>query len=257
VKVAPRETLGVPQHQTVRSVVKATQLLLCVAESAGGLTALQAAQAVGLPPGTAYHLLNTLLAEGMLSRGAGRRYKLGPKVAALAIAFSRQGPSERLLEAVRRLAETTGETAYLSGWQGDEVVALAAIEGTEPVRVGRIHAELRGHEHARASGKVMLAHLDGTSLDHYLAVHELEPITSATIASEVALRDELGRVRASGAAIDEAEFSGDIGCVSAPIYEGGICVGCLAISAPLERFRQRRETLLAAVLAAAGSVSHP
>lgn len=248
------EPTNVPSHQTVRSVVKATQLLLCIAES-DGLTAGQAAAALGIPLPTAYHLLNTLLAEGWLNRDAARRYHLGPKIATLSLAYSRRGPSELLLAAVRELVASTGETAYLSDWRDGQVTALATIEGSNAVRVGRIHTELKGCEHARASGKVLLAHLDGGALDTYLATHTLEPRTRRTIISERQLREQLEAVRSAGFALDEGEFTEDVGCVSAPIHDGGRCAGCLSISAPLERFASQRERLTQAVVSAANSIS--
>ena len=253
-RAAGLEAAPVPHHETVRSVVKATRLLVCIADS-DGLTAMQAAAAAGIPMGTAYHLLNTLLAEGMLSRDSARRYQLGPKIAALSVAFSRRGPSEKLLLAVRKLAETTGETAYVSAWREGQVAALAAIEGSSAVRVGRIHAELRGHEHARASGKVMLAQLAPEALDGYIATHSLAALTPATVADERSLRLQLESVRRLGYAFDEAEFTPGVGCVSAPILEGGICVGCLTISAPLERFLGNRDALARAVIEAARAAS--
>lgn len=255
-KTVEFEETFVPHHQTVRSVVKATQLLLSIAES-DGLTAVQAAAVVGIPMGTAYHLLNTLLSEGMLSRDSSRRYQLGPKVAALSTAFAKCGPAEPLLAAVRRLAEMTGETAYLSAWREGEVVALAAIEGSSAVRVGRIHTELRGHEHARASGKVMLAQLEPRALDGYLATHELGALTPATIGDEARLRHELEAVRRHGVAFDEGGFTTGVGCVSAPIIEGGICIASLTISAPIERYQRNRDALSAAVREAARHASHP
>ena len=158
---------------------------------------------------------------------------------------------------MRRLAETTGETAYLSAWQDGQVVAQAAIEGSSAVRVGRIHTELRGHEHARASGKVMLAQLDPDALDAYLAAHPLDRLTAQTIDDEEGLRVQLDAVRECGYAFDETEFTPGVGCVSAPIREGGICVGCFTISAPIERFEQNRHELTAAVVVqAAREVSH-
>jgi DNA-binding IclR family transcriptional regulator len=254
-KISAIDGSSIPHHQTVRSVVKATQLLVCIADSEG-LTAVQAAGAVGIPMGTAYHLLNTLLDEGMLSRDAARRYQLGPKIAALSVAFAARGPSEQLLLAVRRLAETTGETAYFSAWQDGQVVAQAAIEGSSAVRVGRVHTELRGHEHARASGKVMLAQLDPDALDAYLAAHLLDRLTPKTIDEETRLRAQLDAVRECGYAFDEAEFTPGVGCVSAPILEGGICIGCFTISAPIERFAQNRHELTVSVVQAARELSH-
>ena len=247
---------AVPRHQTVRSVVKATRLLLCIAES-DGLTAVEAAAHVGIPMGTAYHLLNTLLAEGMLTRDPDRRYKLGPKVAALTLAYSKRGPSEHALAIVRELAESTGETAYLSAWQDGEVVALAAIEGSSAVRVGRIHTELRGHEHARASGKIMLANLSPPELEAYLATHGLGALTPTTIVAEAHLRAQLQAIHRTGVAYDEAEFTPGVGCVSAPVREGQACVACLTISAPLERLILNRAQLTAAVIDSARRASHP
>ena len=245
----------VPRHQTVRSVVKATQLLCCIAES-GGLTAAQAAAALELPLQTVYNLLNTLLAEGMLSRDSARRYGLGPKVATLAIAYGKVGPSEQLLRAVRELAETIGETTYLSAWRNGDVVALAAVEGSNAVRVGRIHTELRGNEHARASGKLLLAHLEQDALDAYLAGHKLKRLTQLTIVDEKKLRTELEGIRERGFSYDEGEFTDGIGCVAAPILDNTTCVACIGLSAPIERFRENRDRLTDAIVSAAERASH-
>jgi IclR family transcriptional regulator, acetate operon repressor len=245
----------VPAHKTVRSVVKATRMLLCIAES-DGLMAAQVAKACALPLGTAYNLLNTLLAEGMLSRDSTRRYTLGPKLAALSLGYARRGPSEKTLVLLRQLAESTGETAYVSAWQAGEVVAVAAIEGSSAVRVGRIHTELRGHEHARASGKVMLAQLEPRELDAYLATHPLVALTPATTVRESELRAQLQLIQRTGVAIDLAEFTPGVGCVSAPIWQGRVCVAACTIAAPLERMQQHRSELARAVTKAAEAASN-
>ena len=103
----------------------------------------------------------------------------------------------------------------------------------------------------------MLAHLDPEALDAYVATHTLDPLTTQTIDDEQRLRAELDAVRECGYAFDEAEFTPGVGCVSAPIIESGICVGCFTISAPLDRFEQNRHELSEAVVRAAGEVSHP
>jgi DNA-binding IclR family transcriptional regulator len=241
----------VPRHQTVRAVVKAMQLLLRISEAPEGMQVSDAAREIGIPQATAYHLVNTMLSEGFLSRDSLRRYRLGPKIAALTVAYSRVGPPENLIAEVRHLSETTGETAYLSAWRDNQVVALATIEGSNAVRVGGIHTELRGMEHARASGKLMLAYLDEPDLDAFLRGHDFAPATARTITNPLQLRDELRTIRERGYAVEEGEFTEGVGCVSAPILQARTCVGCLTISAPLARFNDNQDSLVAAALEAA------
>ena len=245
----------VPRHQTVRAVVKAMQLLVRIAEAPEGLAVANAARELGIPPATAYHLVNTMASEGFLTRDSARRYRLGPKIAMLATAYERTGPAEELLAEVRRLAEETGETAYLSAWRDHQVVALATIEGSSAVRVGGIHTELRGMEHARASGKLMLAYLGETELDAFLAGHEFVQATPKTITDAEQLRKGLAEIRTNGFAIEESEFTEGVACVSAPIMYGETCSACITISAPLERFHLHRQELIDAVAHAATSHS--
>lgn len=251
------KTRATKRPTTIRSVGKAIQLLLRVAESETGCRANEAAADLGLPLATAHHLLTTLVGEGTLVRDGDRRYRLGPKIAALSIAYLRSSPASHHLHRVRQLAESTGETAHVSGWRDGEVVAFATLEGSHAVRVGSIPTELRGHEHARASGKMMLAHLSASSLDAYLASHALRPLTSATITREVALRAELARIRKRGISFDEEEFLEGVACIAAPILEGDTCVACLTLSIPAARFGSRRAELTRAVVAAAKAASNP
>jgi IclR family transcriptional regulator, acetate operon repressor len=242
----------VPRHHRVMSVVKAMRLLVRIGEAPHGLAVAEVARETDIPLTTAYHLVNTMLSEGFLSRDDARRYMLGPKVATLAVAYQNSGPAEPLLAEVRTLAETTGETAYLSDWRDNSVVPLAIIEGSNTVRVGGgIHTEIRGVEHARASGKVMLAYLPDRDLDHYLDSHELVPVTANTLTDPATLRQQLKTIRELGYAVEEAEFVNGVGCVAAPILQGRTCVGCFTISAPIDRFELNRKLLVASAKAAA------
>ncbi|MFD1716093.1 IclR family transcriptional regulator [Amnibacterium flavum] len=243
--------VDVPRHHRVLAVVKAMHLLVRIGESGDGLPVADAAREAGIPLTTAYHLINTMLSEGFLTRDTSRRYMLGPKIATLVVGYERGGPPPARLAEVRRLAEETGETAYLSGWRDNQVVALATIEGSSAVRVGSaIHTELSGLEHARAAGKTMLAHLSPSDLDAYLASHELTKVTANTVTDVAVLREQLQTIRHVGYAVEEAEFTDGVGCVTAPILQGRTCVGCFTISAPIDRFHRDREVLIRAAVEA-------
>ena len=239
-----------PTH--IQSVSRATGLLLLVAEEANGQTAKQCADALGLPLATTHHLLSTLVAERLLSKDGRRRYHLGPKVGALADAFARQMmPPEYLLDPLRHLADMTAETAHLCAWRHGEVVALASLEGSQAVRVSAVHTGLQGAAHARASGKLLLALAPEATVNAYLSSHPLEPFTARTIVDRDELEHELEQIRARGYAIDDEEFAPDVACVAAPIAIGDAVIGAYSVSAPLGRFRQRKQWLIEAVRSAA------
>jgi IclR family transcriptional regulator, acetate operon repressor len=238
----------------IRSVVRAVGLLVWVAGEQGPRTASNASRALGLPLATTHHLLNTLAAAGMLAKDAKREYHLGPKVGALSDAFQREVfPPDYLLGPLRHVADASGETAHLTAWRHGEIVILTSVEGTQAVRVARLHSGLEGGAHARAAGKLLLALATPQIRDAYLAAHPLEPLTERTILSRDELDAEFERIRERGYAIDEEEFAPDVACVAAPIVVDGFHIGAYSISAPLRRFRDRRVWLIDAVLSAAGA----
>jgi DNA-binding IclR family transcriptional regulator len=219
------------------------------------ITAKQAADHFGLSLPTTYHLLSTLVGEGLLSKEKGRRYRLGPKAAVIADAVARdQSAPEHYLRHLRSLAEATGETVYLSAWRGGEISVLATIEGDHAVRVAGIETGVGGFEHARASGKLLMA-LARPELRDPLIGGRLTKRTPATITSRKALDREFEQIRHDGYALDREEFSKGVTCVSAPITEAGVAVAACTISVPTARFHEREEQLREAVVDAARAAS--
>jgi IclR family acetate operon transcriptional repressor len=236
---------------TVQSVERASRILLWVATSDERVTAKQVADHFGLSLPTAYHLLATLVAEGLLAKERGRRYGLGLKAALIADAVARDTSApEDYLRILRELAETTGETAYLSAWKGGEITVLAAVEGDQAVRVAGITTGVAGSEHARASGKLLLAFARPEQRDPLLA-GRLPKLTPNTITSRKALQRELEAIRREGFAVDREEFALGVTCLSAPIIEGRSVFFAYTISVPTDRYRQCEASLHHAVLSAA------
>jgi DNA-binding IclR family transcriptional regulator len=226
-----------------------------LAERSDGLKATECALALGFPVATTHHLLATLVAEGLVAKDSRRRYHLGPSIGALADAFlHRLELPERYLVALRRLAEETGETAYVTGWKHGEIAVLASLEGGNALRVSGLHVGFQRHAHARAGGKLLLAFARESILAAYCVAHPLERLTSRTITDEEAFRSELERIRRRGYATDVGEFQDGVACVAAPVVEGGLATVALGLSAPVTRFRHRRRELVAATVAAAASV---
>ena len=64
----------------IRSVRKADSILVWLAGQPEARSAKQIATALGFPIATAYHLLDTLVEDGMLFKDEHRLYHLGPSV---------------------------------------------------------------------------------------------------------------------------------------------------------------------------------
>jgi DNA-binding IclR family transcriptional regulator len=241
----------------IQSVARASRLLLWLAEQRKGCTAKEAADASGLRLSTVYHLLNTLVAEGLLTRDAERRYGLGAGVGLLALSYDQQmrlAVPEQLLEPLHRLKAATGETAYLTAWSGTTIRLLAMVESENALRVSWAMVGPYDRAHVRAAGKVLLAHATPELRQAYLgaATSLSEPAQSSAL---VELEAELAKVREQGYAHDLGAFIPGVSCVAAPILVRGNIVGVYAVAVPTERFTQNVEQLTDAVRMHAGQAS--
>lgn len=234
----------------IRSVERACRLLLLLATDPDGCTAAEAARSLELTVPTTHHLLNTLADVGLAAKDSRRRYALGPRVAVLADGLLRQGVPEYLAAPLRRLAADTGESAYLAAWGDGEIRTLASVEGANALRVAEVQIGPYRHAHARATGKLLLAHARDAVRSAYLAAHPLEPVTARTTTDRAALEAELAAIRAQGYSEDREEFIEGVCCLSAPLLVDGVVAAAYTVSAPAQRFDRDRDALLAAVMAA-------
>jgi IclR family acetate operon transcriptional repressor len=238
----------------IQSVERASRLLLLLAGREHGCTLTEAARSMELAVPTTHHLLATLSAEGLAAKDAGRRYRLGPRIAVLAEGFERQSLPGYLLEPLRALSECTGETAYLARWAERDIRALACVEGGNPVHVAEVEPGPYRHAHARATGKLLLAHARPADRAAYLATHPLDPVTARTITDPVVLDAEFATIRDRGYAEDLEEYRDGVACVSAPLIVDGVAIAAFTVSTPAHGYAARRAALRAAALEAA---AHP
>ena len=246
-----------PESQTtIQSVERASRLLLFAATSEEGVSATEAAERFKLPLPTTYHLLSTLVAEGLLAKDGRRRYTMGPQAAVIANAVGRdQRAPESYLRALRGLADETGETAYLSAWRNGMISVLATVEGAHAVRVAGLETGAVGSEHARASGKLLMAFAEPEARAQLVGGRRLTKRTPNTITSRSTLEREFDTIRRDGYAVDHDEYALGVTCVSAPISEAGLVLAALTVSVPTHRYEPNQAKMVDAVLRSAGRAS--
>jgi DNA-binding IclR family transcriptional regulator len=119
-----------------QAIHRAISLLREVAAVRGGACLSDLAMATGLAVSTAHRTLAALVGEGMLAKDARtRRYRPGPLLHELGIAARPALDVRRLIRPIlERLAELTGDTAYLNVRSGSDALCLDLCEGSFPIK---------------------------------------------------------------------------------------------------------------------------
>ncbi len=146
-------TNGAPGSQTLARGLAALQL---VASSAGGMTAQQVADEIGVHRTIAYRLLSTLAQHRFVAKGEDGRYRPASTLAVLGASFD-NNVRQLSLPTLRALADELGTTVSLLIAEGDQQVAIAVIVPTN------VFYQLSFHEGSRyplergAAGIALLA----------------------------------------------------------------------------------------------------
>lgn len=236
------------------TVRRALRVLDYLAEAEAPVPIKRIAAELGLNISSAYHVMNTLAADGYVSRDArSGAFGLGPKAARLGDAYARAWPVEPELRAiVHELGARTGENAYLAVVHGDDVIITEMVESRHRVRVHALHPGFSSDLHARALGKAVLANRDPAQVRAHFAAHPPRQLTARTLVASAAIETELERVRRRGYSEDVEEFCEGVCCLGAPFFDASaLPAGSLSVSVPSFRYRALRSSLRDAVLDAA------
>jgi DNA-binding IclR family transcriptional regulator len=144
-------------------------------------------------------------------------------------------------EAAQTVAADCDETVHVAVLDGADVVYIAKVDSTHPVRMVSA-AGRRLPAHCTGVGKMLLAGLTRDALDARCPRdRELPGMTPRSITSPARLRAHLDDIRESGLSYDECESNEAVFCVAAPVYDHtGETVAAMSISAPSIRWNDER-----------------
>jgi DNA-binding IclR family transcriptional regulator len=206
-----------------------------------GARAEEIAHLVGKSGSTAYHLLDSLIAEGYAIHDAGLYFPREHEPAPAA-------PDRRhaLEDAVDDLFLRTHKRCYL-GVVRSGVIEITVVRGRQGIaRMPGLGTQITDNAHALAMGKVVLSRLRPEALARY-AARGLPAYTAHTITTLPELMSELAAVRADGYAVEREEFDEDFCCVAAPVLgDRGALRGILGLSASTRAFDAEHDELTAA-----------
>ena len=225
------------EHGTQPTILRGLMLLEAVTQARRPLSATELIEALALPKPTVNRLLQQLEREGVLQREpVKRRYLPGPRARQLALDTlahrSVGAPRHAILKA---LSAQVGETCNCVLRDGADLVYFDRVEANWPYR---IQFPIGSHLplHCTASGKLLLAHMDGRQRNRLLRAMPLARRTAHTITDPDALIERLKHIKATALGVDNEEFIAGMVAVAVPVFDaaGDVCF-TVAVHAPTVR----------------------
>lgn len=229
--VRPEHDRGRPNH--VAATEKSIAVLQHLKER-GPTTLSDLADALDLAKSTVHRHLATLEHCGFVTHDAD-----GYRVGLLFLDYGIHAQQERALyEAgkpkVDDLAEQVGEKVWLMAEENDYGVFIYHRQGRNVFRT-YTRVGFRGHLHAFAAGKAVLAHLPAERVEAALDRYGLPPYTEATVTDRERLLEELEAIRDRGVAFNRQESVNGVNAVAAPVFRRDEPVGSICVAGPANR----------------------
>ncbi len=227
--------------ESVRSVERALDVLLCFTIQTPELTMTQIAEQVGIHKSTAHRLLATLENKRFIQRDPNTGiYRLGIRLLQMAYLTMEQNDLRRLaVPFMHRLCDLYEENIDLAVLDDTDVVYVNILEGPRRVKLAAAIG-LRLPAFATASGKAILGFMPEKFVRRILD-RGMPELTPYTLNSSDVLFENLNSVRELGFAISEQELEEQINAVAAPIFDReNHPIASLAIAGPAYRLTRER-----------------
>ncbi len=245
-----------PDRPTVESVLRALRLLECFRRGEPELTLSEFVRRSGYSKSTTHRLLGTLVVAGWLERTPASTFKLTIRafqtgsILVESLTITQIAPP-----LLTRLSIETGQTTYLVVAAGTGAVCLDRI--TVGARIGILELEIGGSQplNIGAAPRVLLACDEARLLPGVLASGLIRR-TSASLATESALRADLAATRERGYSISDGDSTDGVGAIGAAVFgRDEQLVGAISLGGIREDVIPPRPEHVAALLRTAAEMS--
>ncbi len=245
---------GLGRSRTIQSVDRAAALLKAIADSPRPPTVVELSETCGLNRSTAWRLLATLDAHGLIERDAvSQRYSLGYALLRIAAGADVDPLVRRARPVLEQLAREVGEATNLAVAKRSELVYVDQVDPPQIMAPNWFGRQVPLH--ATSTGKAYLAFLPPAEQDAAL-VGRLERFTETTVTDRRELARQLEQARRDGWAICVGELEESLYGASAPVLsEQGRPIAIVSVWGTLHRLpRERLDDVGRQALAAATEI---
>lgn len=246
----------VARKQASSSVLKALDLVECLAAHGRALSLHELSELIGRPTATTHRLLRTLELRGFVENTGGsyrltlKLFQLGESVINSIDVVDQARP---ICEELARQLEETVNVAVRSGTSAVYVVKVDSPRSLQLISRLGLHVPL----HCTALGKVLLAYAEPSEREQLINQINFEHRARNTITNRKGLEKDIAGTLQRGWAVDNEEFDFGLVCIAAPVFDHQGCVrAAISASSPKERLsRSQWPKFASSVRTAADAVS--
>ena len=246
-KLASRER---PEKQCLslrkgaQSLHRAIALLRIVGRNNdGGATLSQIAREADLHVATAHRMLSVLNQEGFISHNrVSKRYHLGLELHILAGSAHQFTIRHQFRIALERIAQETGDTAFLLIRSGNDALCIDRVEGKFPIRTVPIDIGVRRPLGIGAGSLALIAFLPPDQMETILSANAGRFPQYKNLTTE-GIRSLAFEARRGGYVVSEGLFHEGVISMGIPILDKkGEVIAAITVSSIAQRMEERRRT---------------
>lgn len=207
-----------------------------------GMRLVDLAREMQLEHPTAHRVLKALVTEGMLIQLPGtKRYTLGPVMFELGLAATHQFNLRDICAPIlERLAQSTGDTAFLFVRSGNDAICLSRIQGNYPIQTPVVPVGSRQPLGVSAGGLALLSCLPKAEAERIL--QEVEPRLSVYENLDIKdVIDHYNQTHERGYALISNHAVPGISALGLPVKNpAGTAVAAITVATTLARMTEAR-----------------
>lgn len=216
-----------------RTAQRTIQILEIISQKQEGASLDELCDCLDLPKTSAYDIVTTLEALGMVHAdwGQKKRYTIGLTAYRIGVNYTSHLNIMDVIEPeLKTFAHEVGRTVFFGVRSDCEVVYICKSEPETPV-ITTAAVGSRIPMHCTSLGKAILAYSDPEIQQQLLKRMRFEKKTERTITDPSLFMEELEQVREQGYALDAREMEEHAECVGAPVFGAdGSLIGAISVS---------------------------
>lgn len=238
-----------------RGLERAFEILDFLRQTRRPLNPNEIASGLGGPRSSIYELVNLMLANGVLEKGAGGQVFLGRRLYFLGNAYAERfdlgHEAEKMLD---QLASQTRETSQLCMLDGNKYTVAQMVEGARPFRISSDVGEPVPIPWT-ASGRLLVMHMSDAEILDFIPDADFVQPNGTLLAPKTFLRQVAG-ARRDGYFTQRSVTDTFTHCFAAPVMRDDVCIATLCLVAPKDDAARNHKAYVEALVDAAGALSH-